>query len=190
MNSALASGLHIHPHCVYQGKVNCTHSLFTRKISPFRWHGPKVGSLKPLPAAAGKRQSQDVSSHIGLGWTCSCCVGLGASSGLWGTLLEGTWAGLRRASSKGRRYMGIHKDSLNGIISVTNVWTTPGLSGLYRNMITANYDTDFTASLSQHNSKATPSYYQGASVLLITLQRVWRALDFFPVYPPFLSCAF
>lgn len=137
MNSALASGLHIHPHCVYQGKVNCTHSLFTRKISPFRWHGPKVGSLKPLPAAAGKRQSQDVSSHIGLGWTCSCCVGLGASSGLWGTLLEGTWAGLRRASSKGGRYVGIHKDSLNGIISIRNTQTTPGLSGLYRNVVTA-----------------------------------------------------
>lgn len=33
--------------------------------------------------------------------------------------------------------MGIHKDSLNGIISIRNTQTTPGLSGLYRNVVTA-----------------------------------------------------
>ena len=66
-NSLLASS----SRCVYQGKVSCMLSLFTKKISTFGWHVPKGGTLKPLPAAAGKRQSQDASRSISLGWACS-----------------------------------------------------------------------------------------------------------------------
>lgn len=96
MNSALASSLRIRSRFIYQGKVSCTHSLFTKKISTFEWHNPKGGTLKPLPTAAGKGQSQETSRNISPGSAHSRWVRVRASLQPVQHMSEGPLAGLQQ----------------------------------------------------------------------------------------------